>query len=63
MCDIGKSGDVDEPTDPISLIVFAENIHLNLNRPTKIAVCAPGFSYILYCKIFLYNFFHEGGKK
>ena len=26
-----------------SLIVFAENIHLNLNRPTKIAVCAPGF--------------------
>jgi hypothetical protein len=28
----------------LSLIVFAENIHLNLNRPTKIAVCAPGFS-------------------
>ena len=27
----------------LSLIVFAENIHLNLNRPTKIAVCAPGF--------------------
>ena len=26
----------------LSLIVFAENIHLNLNRPTKIAVCAPG---------------------
>jgi hypothetical protein len=27
----------------LSLIVFSENIHLNLNRPTKIAVCAPGF--------------------
>jgi hypothetical protein len=22
---------------------FADIIHLNLNRPTKIAVCAPGF--------------------
>ena len=28
----------------LSLIVFAENIHLNLNRPTKIAVCAPGLT-------------------
>jgi hypothetical protein len=28
----------------LSLIVFADNIRLNLNRPTKIAVCAPGFS-------------------
>ena len=33
----------------LSLIVFAENIHLNLNRPTKIAVCAPGFRPILSC--------------
>jgi hypothetical protein len=40
--DIGKSGDVDEPTD--LLIVFAENIHLNLNQPTEIVVCAPAFS-------------------
>ena len=31
----------------LSLIVFAENIHLNLNRPTKIAVCAPGFRFKL----------------
>ena len=28
----------------LSLIVFAENIHLNLNQPTEIVVCAPGFS-------------------
>jgi hypothetical protein len=26
---------------------FANIIHLNLNRPTKIAVCAPGFRIIL----------------
>jgi hypothetical protein len=27
----------------LSLIVFAENIHLNLNQPTEIVVCAPAF--------------------
>jgi hypothetical protein len=27
----------------VSLIVFAENIHLNLNQPTEIVVCAPAF--------------------
>jgi hypothetical protein len=32
----------------LSLIVFAENIHLNLNRPTKIAVCAPGFNLLTF---------------
>jgi hypothetical protein len=25
-------------------IVFAENIHLNLNQPTEIVVCAPAFT-------------------
>jgi hypothetical protein len=28
----------------LSLIVFAENIHLNLNQPTEIVVCAPALS-------------------
>ena len=27
----------------IYIATFANIIHLNLNRPTKIAVCAPGF--------------------
>jgi hypothetical protein len=27
----------------LSLIVFAENMHLNLNQPTEIVVCAPAF--------------------
>ena len=35
----------------LSLIVFAENIHLNLNRPTKIAVCGPGFRISHYMTI------------
>jgi hypothetical protein len=31
----------------LSLIVFAENIHLNLNQPTEIVVCAPAFRVIV----------------
>ena len=32
----------------LSLIVFAENIHLNLNQPTEIVVCAPALRLIFY---------------
>jgi hypothetical protein len=32
----------------IYIATFANIIHLNLNRPTKIAVCAPGFSLLCF---------------
>jgi hypothetical protein len=35
----------------LSLIVFAENIHLNLNQPTEIVVCAPAFSISYFTNI------------
>jgi hypothetical protein len=31
----------------LSLIVFAKNIHLNLNQPTEIVVCAPALRRLL----------------
>jgi hypothetical protein len=39
----------------LSLIVFAENIHLNLNQPTEIVVCAPAFSETIRTSIIALN--------
>jgi hypothetical protein len=39
----------------LSLIVFAENIHLDLNQPTEIVVCAPAFSQRLFVNLVVHR--------